>query len=107
TDGSKEMVRIPAEIWRRNNKAVSKLLIVEKSIASLTIDPRLETADVDLENNHWPPKTVRSRFELFKQKRGSNPMRETKNAQEKKDKKKEAGKGGAARKSKATKETES
>ncbi|HCF78924.1 MAG TPA: aminopeptidase, partial [Glaciecola sp.] len=46
TDGSTDMMRIPAEIWRRTPKAVSKLIITDKELASVTVDPRWETADV-------------------------------------------------------------
>ena len=73
-DSSHEELRIPAEIWRRNNKNVSKLIVTEKTIKSLTLDPNLETADVDLENNHWPRKIIKSRFKLFKEKEKKNDM---------------------------------
>ncbi len=73
--GKEEEIRIPAEIWRRNNQEVSKLLITQKKIVSLTLDPHQETADVDLENNHFPRRPVKSRFQLFKmQKNGKNDM---------------------------------
>ena len=54
-DGSKESLRIPAEIWRRDNKSVSKLIITEKSIKRIVLDPRNETADVNVDNNYYPP----------------------------------------------------
>jgi hypothetical protein len=39
----------------------------------------LETADVDLANNFYPPKIEKSRFELFKESRDKpNPMRDQK-----------------------------
>lgn len=65
-DGSKEHVRIPAEIWRRSPKQVSKLLIREKTISEIVLDPHWETADVDVTNNYWPARPVPSRIELFK-----------------------------------------
>ena len=55
TDGSKQQLRIPAEIWRRDNKNVSKLIITEKTVQRIVLDPRNETADVDASNNHYPP----------------------------------------------------
>lgn len=85
-DDSTEEVRIPAEIWRRNSERVTKLLITEKPIVSITLDPHLETADIDLDNNHWPRRPVPSRFQLFKsQGRGSgdNPMRRAQEAETK------------------------
>ncbi len=75
TDNSHEEIRIPAEIWRRNNRRARKLFITEKEVASVTVDPHLETADTDLSNNHWPRKIVQSRFQVFKEKhRSKNPM---------------------------------
>ena len=70
TDGTKEMMRIPAEIWRRTPKAVSKLVVTEKDkeLVSVTVDPRWETADVDVENNHYPRRIIPSRIEAYKSK---------------------------------------
>jgi len=65
-DGSKEHVRIPAEIWRRSPEQVSKLLIRDKTLTQVVIDPNWETADVDTTNNYWPARAVPSRIELFK-----------------------------------------
>jgi hypothetical protein len=79
-DGSKEEMRIPAEIWRRQSSSVTKLIPTRKEIRSITLDPHLETADADLSNNHWPRKPVKSKFQLFKEERDSkrNPMNESK-----------------------------
>ncbi|MCB9235409.1 MAG: M1 family metallopeptidase [Bacteroidia bacterium] len=66
TDGSKEVVRIPAEIWRRNNEKVSKVFFFKKELSSVELDPFLETADTETFNNHWPRKAEPSRFKLFK-----------------------------------------
>ena len=68
-DGSKEEYRIPAEIWRRNAKRVSKLLIREKEIVDVVVDPHLETADVDLNNNYFPRRILPSRIEAYKNSR--------------------------------------
>ncbi|HAU92285.1 MAG TPA: aminopeptidase, partial [Alteromonas sp.] len=70
-DGTKEMMRIPAEIWRRTPKAVSKLVVTDKDkeLVSVTVDPRWETADVDVENNHYPRQIIPSRIEAYKSKR--------------------------------------
>jgi len=73
-DGSIEDLRIPAEIWRFNNKDVSKLIMTEKEIKSLELDPHLETADVDVQNNHLPRKVIPSRFKLFKEEKQKNDM---------------------------------
>ena len=80
-DGSTREERIPAEIWRRNAKKVSRMFITDKEITSLTLDPNLETADVDLANNHFPPKIVKSRFKLYKEsKKSRNPMQKARDA---------------------------
>ncbi len=73
-DGTKSELRIPAEIWRRNHEAVSKLIITDKPIKGLTLDPHLETADVDLNNNYFPPRIAKSRFQLFKSSKQKNEM---------------------------------
>ena len=65
-DNSKETLKIPAEIWRRNAKSVAKLIITEKEIREVVVDPNLETADVDLSNNAFPPRIAQSRIEAFK-----------------------------------------
>jgi hypothetical protein len=65
-DGSKEHVRIPAEVWRRSPENVSKLLIRDKTLTQVIVDPNWETADVDTDNNYWPARAVPSRIELFK-----------------------------------------
>jgi hypothetical protein len=79
-DGKKEEIRIPAEIWRRNNQKVSKLLVTPKEVASITLDPHQETADTDLSNNHWPARPVKTPFQLFKEKEAPNPMQLEKKA---------------------------
>ena len=70
-DGSKEVVRIPAEIWQVDNYNVSKVFKFNKQVKNIILDPFLETADVDLDNNYWPPKIQPSRIELFKQRTGA------------------------------------
>ena len=67
-DGTTEEVRIPAEIWRTNDKNVSKVFFFKKELTSIEMDPWLETADVNLNDNNWPRKTQLSKFKLFKDK---------------------------------------
>jgi len=74
-DGTREMMRIPAEIWRYNNTEVSKLIMTTREIRAISLDPRLETADVDMANNSFPRRPVKSRFQLFKDGQAQpNPM---------------------------------
>ncbi len=76
-DNSTEMMRIPAEIWRRTPKAVSKLIVTDqdKELVSVTVDPRWETADVDVENNHYPRRIIPSRIEAYKSKKSKDKVR--------------------------------
>ena len=75
-DGSIENQYIPAEIWRRTPKAVNKLIITEKDqqLVSVTIDPRWETADVDIHNNHYPRQIIPSRIEAYKKKKSTKKV---------------------------------
>ena len=73
-----ETIRIPAEIWRKNNDNVKKMIISDKEIVQIEVDPLLETADTDRYNNFWPPKTIESRFQLQKRKKSKNPMQKAK-----------------------------
>jgi hypothetical protein len=68
-DGSKEVIHIPAEIWRKNNQKISKLFITEKPVKQFELDPYQEIADIDRSNNFFPFKSVESKFQLFKQQR--------------------------------------
>lgn len=67
-DGTKEKVTYPAQVWRLNDKEVSKALATQKEIVSIALDPDLETADVDTTNNAWPKEEKTSDFDKFKNK---------------------------------------
>ncbi len=73
-DGSSDSIHLPAEIWARDNVKASHLLITPKQLKKVTLDPRLQTADVDLSNNHYPPEVAKSRFQLFKEQKSPNAM---------------------------------
>ncbi len=75
-DGTNEVIRIPAEIWKKNDKKVSKVIKTDKEVVQIILDPFLETADTDTSNNYYLDPGNASRFELFKQKQRprSNPM---------------------------------
>ncbi|MCH8533893.1 MAG: M1 family metallopeptidase [Flavobacteriaceae bacterium] len=66
-DGTSEKVTYPAQVWRLNDKEVSKTLATNKRIVEINLDPDLETADVDLSNNAWPTDENKSEFDEFKQ----------------------------------------
>ncbi|CAD7809719.1 hypothetical protein CHRY9390_02056 [Chryseobacterium aquaeductus] len=70
-DGSKLKDKSSAQIWRQNEKEVSKTFYFDKKIKSIQLDPMRETADIDTSNNFWsndqtPSET--SKFQVFKQK---------------------------------------
>ncbi|SKC75353.1 M1 family metallopeptidase [Ohtaekwangia koreensis] len=66
-DGSKEIERIPAEIWRLNETKVTKVFVKEKEVASIVIDPLQEITDVNAQDNVFP-KVQSSKFDEFKKK---------------------------------------
>ncbi len=88
-DGTKEVDRIPAQIWRANENKVTKMFMKNKEVASIRLDPMKETADIDESNNTWGSIPEPSRLKAFKQKQdaargqsqGKTPMQ---NANEKK-----------------------
>ncbi len=67
-DGTSKTETYPAQIWRLNDKEVSKSIASDKEIVKITVDPNLETADVDTSNNSWPQETQESDFDKFKNK---------------------------------------
>jgi hypothetical protein len=71
TDGSEVISRHPAEIWLKNEASFSKVFIFKKEIKEIELDPFLESADTDLENNYWPQRAVQKRFDLYKSKKYS------------------------------------
>ena len=82
-DQTSEIIRIPAEVWRAKEYNISKVFILEKEVESFQLDPFLETADTDLQNNSWPRKVIPSRYELFQQRKmrmklEENPMQRQK-----------------------------
>lgn len=68
-DKTTEQIHIAAEIWRKNSNKVSKLFITEQEVTAITIDPNWETADVNVNNNYWPARPIKSSFELYKRKK--------------------------------------
>jgi hypothetical protein len=66
-DGTKEIERIPAEIWRVNEKKVNKVFIKDKEVTNVMLDPHQELADVDMQDNVFPKASgVPSKFDTFK-----------------------------------------
>ncbi|OCX50807.1 aminopeptidase [Mucilaginibacter sp. PPCGB 2223] len=81
-DGTKTIDRIPAQIWRLNEKNVTKFYVQSKEVTAIRLDPMRETADIDESNNYWGKVPQPSKFEMFKQRAaaargqstGTNPM---------------------------------
>ena len=67
-DGTTERVTYPAQIWRLNDKKVSKIKASEKEIVKIVVDPDEETADIDTSNNTWPKRKKLGEFDSFKEK---------------------------------------
>jgi hypothetical protein len=65
-DGSKEIERIPAEIWRVNENEITKVFVKEKEVVNILLDPNLELGDVDVNNNAFPKKENVSKIDQFK-----------------------------------------
>ena len=66
-DGSSEIDRLPAEIWRLNEYEIVKTFVKTKEVTNITIDPNLELADINLENNTFPKVEGKSKFDAFKE----------------------------------------
>ncbi len=84
-DGTKEVDRIAAQIWRKNENKVTKVFIKNKEVASIRLDPMRETADINEKNNTWNMDGEPSKFQLFKSRAGAargastgnNPMQKS------------------------------
>ena len=72
-DGTKEIERIPAQVWRYNESKVIKSFIKDKEVASVKLDPYRETADINESNNTWNTIPAPSKFTIFKGRQGGGP----------------------------------
>ncbi|MGC6423331.1 MAG: M1 family metallopeptidase [Flavobacteriaceae bacterium] len=68
SDGTKEKVTYPVQVWRKNDASVRKVLATDKELIGIKIDPDAETADIDTSNNNWPKEETATDFEKFKEK---------------------------------------
>jgi hypothetical protein len=55
-DQTKSRQQIPVEIWRYNAHKISKLIVSEKEIEAVILDPDEQLGDVDMTNNYWQGK---------------------------------------------------
>ena len=67
-DGTKETHKFPVQIWRRNNTTAKRVFATEKKVVKIQLDPKLETADIDVSNNTWPKEAVVDKFEQIEKK---------------------------------------
>ncbi|ADB41057.1 M1 family metallopeptidase [Spirosoma linguale] len=85
-DGTDSVARFPAEIWRFNDVSINKVIATSKKVKQWTLDPYYEIADINTEDNSFPPVAQPTRFQLFKQQqRGGgaapNPMQQQRQQQ--------------------------
>ena len=67
-DGDVQRKTYPAQVWRKNDNEVRKLITSDKKISEIVLDPEKETADIDTRNNSWPRKIEGTDFDKFKSK---------------------------------------
>ena len=72
-DGTKEIERIPAQVWRQNENKVVKTFVKDKEVQSIRLDPYRETADINENNNSYNTIAEPSRFSIFKGRQGGGP----------------------------------
>ena len=65
-DGETVRKKYPAQVWRKNDSEVRKILTSNKKIIEIVLDPDKETADIDERNNSWPKKEDQTDFDKFK-----------------------------------------
>ena len=70
-DGTTDLVRIPAEVWRYDPRNVTWTYVTDRQVVSVELDPLRETADADRTDNYYPPRIEPTRLELYRS--SSNP----------------------------------
>ncbi len=65
-DGTKERKTYPAQVWRKNDKSISKYIATDKELVGVLVDPDNATADINKDNNNWPEVLEENDFEKFK-----------------------------------------
>jgi len=58
-DGTKELVKLPADVWRMNELKFTYGFFSRKTVTQVVLDPNEVLADVDRSNNTWKkPNTI-------------------------------------------------
>ena len=70
-DGTQDIDRLDAQVWRKNENKFTRVFVKSKEVAKVRIDPFRETPDINESNNSWPSFDTPSKFQLFKAKSGS------------------------------------
>ncbi|MEO6314350.1 MAG: M1 family metallopeptidase [Chitinophagaceae bacterium] len=82
-DGTTEIERIPAQVWRKNEARIVKTFMKNKQVTKVQLDPMRETADINTANNSWPKIAEEpTKFQAYKAKQAvlratnnsNNPM---------------------------------
>ncbi|MFN6947101.1 MAG: M1 family peptidase, partial [Cytophagaceae bacterium] len=63
-DNTSEIRRIPVEVWRKNDKKVTKMFVADKPVKEFRLDPNMETADANMENNFLEVKQDAKKMKL-------------------------------------------
>ena len=61
-DGTKELIRIPVEVWRKNSKKTKWLKRSKLKITQAVIDPYWVIGDTQIENNYYPTRLIPARL---------------------------------------------
>ncbi len=67
-DGTKEIDRIPAEVWRINEQKITKVFVKDKEVTNIVLDPKKELTDIDAQDNVFPKTLPATKFDAFKKK---------------------------------------
>ncbi len=67
-DGTKEIDRIPAEIWRNDETTVKKVFMKEKEVVKIVLDPNEETSDINTGDNVFPRIEAPTKFDELRKK---------------------------------------
>ncbi|HFA48488.1 MAG TPA: M1 family peptidase [Bacteroidetes bacterium] len=76
-DGTTEVERIAAEVWRKNEKELTKVFEKNKKAIKVRLDPYRETADIDETNNSTAIPGTPKLFKVYKEDKAEktlNPM---------------------------------
>jgi hypothetical protein len=75
-DGSVEELRLPAEVWMDDSTRFTKLVVAEQEIQKIVVDPHVEMADANPDDNTWPRRAVEATFQLQSPERDPNRMQD-------------------------------